>query len=315
MDVLMLNETEVRGLLDPEALLDALTDAFRALSEGRVVAPKRSEVSVPNTGSLLTMPAYQAGCEITVKLVSVFHGNTQAGIPAHQALVCLFDAQTGTPLSFMDGTSITALRTAGAAALSTRLLARADSRVLAIIGAGVQGQAHLRMLSLVRQFSEIRLTSRHFTHAQELAATDPRARAFASAEEAVRGADVVCLCTDAGQPVISVDWLAPGTHVTSVGYRPPGGELDPRIVERGRVFVETRLAFEPPPAGCGELAGCNPNIGTELGELLLGQRLGRQSQDEFTVYKSMGHACEDMAAATLVYRRAQQNKVGRIVAF
>jgi len=313
MDILLLNETEVQRLLDPDALLDALAEGFRAQSSGLVDAPKRNGVSVPNTGFLLTMPAYQHGREVTVKLVSVFHGNEQLGIPAHQALICLFDPQTGTPLAVMDGTYITALRTAGAAALSTRLLARTDTRVLAIVGAGVQGRSHLTMLPRVRQFSEIRIASRHFAHAEQLAATDTRARAVGTAEEAVRGADVVCLCTNAGEPVISLDWLTPGMHVTSVGYRPPGGELDPRVIEHGRLLVETRLAFEPPPAGCGELAGLDPSVGTELGEVLLGRGLGRQSKDELTVYKAMGHACEDMAAASIVYHRAKQEDAGRSV--
>src|SRR6266699_1347658 len=313
MDILLLNETEVQRLLDPDALLEALAEGFRALSEGLVDAPKRNEVSVPNTGFLLAMPAYQQGREVPVKLVSVFHGNERLGLPVHQALICLFDPETGTPLSVMDGTYITALRTAGAAALSTRLLARTDTRVLAIIGAGVQGRSHLKMLPRVRHFSEIRIASHHFAHAEQLAATDTRARAVETVEEAVRGADVVCLCTNAGEPVISIDWLAPGMHVTSVGYRPPGGELDPRVIEHGRLFVETRLAFEPPPAGCGELAGLDSGVGTELGEVLLGRGLGRQSKDEITVYKAMGHACEDMAAASLVYRRAKQEGVGRTI--
>src|SRR5579883_826159 len=313
MHILTLNSSEIGQLLEADALVDALAEGFKALSGGQVDAPKRSEVSVPDTGSLLTMPAYQPGREITIKLVSIFHGNEQFGIPAHQALICLFDAQTGTPLAIMDGTYITALRTAGASALSTRLLARADARVLAIVGAGVQGQAHLRMLPRVRDFLEIRISSGRFAHAKQLAATDTRARAVETAEEAVRGADVVCLCTNAGEPVISADWLAPGAHVTSVGYRPPKGELDPRVIERGRLFVETRLAFEPPPAGCGELAGFAPSTGTELGELLRDQSLGRQSRDEITVYKAMGHACEDMAAASLVYQRAKQRGIGRNV--
>src|SRR5213082_2967472 len=255
MDILLLNETEVQRLLDPDALLDALAEGFRALSSGLVDAPKRNEVSVPNTGFLLAMPAYQQGREVTVKLVSVFHGNERLGIPAHQALIFLFDPQTGTPLSFMDGTYITALRTAGAAALSTRLLARTDTRVLAIVGAGVQGRSHLKMLPCERQFSEIRIASPHVAHAEQLAATDARARAVETIEEAVRGADVVCLCTNAGEPVVRLDWLVPGMHVTSVGYAPPGGELHPRVIAQGRLFVETRLAFEPPPVGCGELVG------------------------------------------------------------
>ena len=314
MGTLILNETEVQRLLDPDLLLDALAEGFKALSEGLVEAPKRNGVSVPGTGFLLSMPAYQYGREITVKLVSVFHDNNRFGIPSHQAIICLFDAQTGTPLSFMDGTYITALRTAGASALSTRLLARTDTRVLAIIGAGVQGRSHLKMLPRVHQFSEIRIATEHFAHAEQLAATDSRAHAVETVEQAVRGADVVCLCTYSGEPVISIDWLAPGMHITSVGYSPPGGELDPKVIEHGRLYVETRMAFEPPPAGCGELAGFDPGIGTELGEVLLGRGLGRQSQDEITVYKAMGHACEDMAAASLVYRRAKQEGVGRTIA-
>ena len=310
METLMLNETEVQRLLDPDMLLDALAEGFEALSEGHVDAPKRIGVTVPDTGFLLSMPAYQQGREITVKLVSVFHDNHRFGIPSHQAVICLFDAQTGSPLSFMDGSYITALRTAGAAALSTRLLARTDSHILTIIGAGVQGRAHLKMLPLVRQFTEIRIASAHYEHAEQLARTDSRSQAFESLEQAVRGADVICLCTHSGEPVISYDWLSPGMHITSVGYSPPGGELDPKVIEHGHLFVETRMAFEPPPAGCGELAGFDRSIGTELGELLLGKASGRQSQDEITVYKAMGHACEDMAAASLVYRRAKQEGIG-----
>src|SRR5437763_17067193 len=124
METLMLNESEVERLLDPDMLLETLSEGFKALSEGLVDAPKRIGVSVPNTGFLLSMPTYQQGQEIGVKLVSVFHDNERFGIPSHQALICLFDPETGTPISFMDGNYITALRTAGAAALSTRLLAR-----------------------------------------------------------------------------------------------------------------------------------------------------------------------------------------------
>src|ERR671925_1980914 len=130
METLMLNESEVERLLDPDMLLDALAEGFKALSEGLVDAPKRIGVTVPGTGFLLSMPAYQQGREITVKLVSVFHDNHRFNIPSHQAIICLFDAQTGSPLSFMDGTYITGLRTAGAAALSSRLLARTNSSVL-----------------------------------------------------------------------------------------------------------------------------------------------------------------------------------------
>jgi ornithine cyclodeaminase/thiomorpholine-carboxylate dehydrogenase len=313
MEILVLSAAEVQHLLDPDALLGALAQAFRSLSIGQVDAPKRIGVTVPSAGFLLAMPAYQQDSEVAVKLVSVFHGNTELGLPTHQAVICLFDPRTGTPRAIMDGSAITALRTAGAAALATQLLAPTNSNILAIVGAGVQGRSHLTMLSRVRSFAEIRIASREYAHAEELAATDPRARAVASAEEAVRSADVVCLCSSSAEPVVSREWLKRGAHVNSVGYAPPGGELDPQVVEQGHLFVETRLAFDPPPAGCAELAGRDPSTGTELGELLLGSRPGRQSLEELTVYKAMGHACEDLAAASLVYHRARQEGAGLAV--
>ena len=313
MEILVLSAAEVQQLLDPDVLVDALAEGFRSLSTGRLDAPNRVEVTVPAAGFLLAMPAYQLDREIAVKLVSIFHGNARLGLPTHQALICVFDPRTGTPLAIMDGSTITALRTAGAAALATRLLAPADTQVLAIVGAGVQGRAHLTMLPRVRPFAEIRIVSRQFAHAEELAATDARARAVASVEEALRGADVVCLCTSSGEPVVSLDWLARGTHVNSVGYAPPGSELDLRIIEQGHVFVETRLAFDPPPAGCVELAGRDPSTGTELGEVLLGSAPARQSRDELTIYKAMGHACEDLSAASLVYRRATKVGAGKAI--
>lgn len=313
MDVLLLSADDVRSLLDHAALLDALAEEFVALSADRLVAPKRSEVSVPDAGFLLTMPAWRDGREMSVKLVTVFSGNAEHGLPGHQALICLFDPQTGTPSAIMDGTHLTAMRTAGAAALSARLVARPESRELAIIGAGAQAQAHLAIFPHVRDFTEIRIASRTTAHAERLAATHPLARAMPDAEAAIRGADVVCLCTDSATAVLRADWLAPGAHVTSVGYRPPGSELDPAIIARGRLFVETRHAFEPPPTGCAELAGIDSSRGAELGQVLSGQAPGRTSADELTVYKSMGHACEDMAAASLVYRRARAAQAGRMV--
>ncbi|HZC06099.1 MAG TPA: ornithine cyclodeaminase family protein [Ktedonobacterales bacterium] len=310
MEIKLLTAQDVQRLLDAGVLLNALREGFKALSAGQVSAPRRIAVSVGTAGSLFAMPAYQQDREITVKLVSLFPNNARLGLPTHQALICLFDSANGTPLALMDGTTITALRTAGASALSAQLLARSDTRVLAIIGAGVQGRSHLQLLSRVRPFAEIRITSHHLSHAEDLAATDARARAVASAEEAVRGADVVCLCTKATEPVIRRDWIAPGAHITSVGY--PGGELDPQLIAEGRLFVETRLAFEGPPVGCAELAGLDPSMGTELGEVLLGWGLGRQSDEEFTVYKAMGHACEDLAAASVVYQRANQEGIGQL---
>jgi ornithine cyclodeaminase/thiomorpholine-carboxylate dehydrogenase len=293
----------VERLLDPSLLLDRLAAAFVDLSLGRVVAPPRLQLSAAK-GFSLSMPAYRPGGPIVVKIVNVFEGNAALGLPSHQAVVCAFDEATGVCTAVLDGAAITAARTAAAAVLSTRLLAREDAAVLAIVGAGVQGEAHLRQLPLVRELSEIRVASHAHRDAERLAGLDPRARAVESAEAAVRGADVVALCTNAGTAAIVAAWVAPGTHVTSVGYRDPDGELPRALAEDARLFVETRLAFAEPPAGAFELAGLDPTTGTELGEVIQGTRPGRMSPDEITVYKAMGHAVEDLAAAELVIERA-----------
>ncbi len=309
----MLGRAEVERLLDPHLLLDALADAFAALSRGELSVPPRIAATVDGAGMLVAMPGYTPAAGLGVKLVSLFPGNAGRGLPTHQALICLLDPATGTPTTLMDGTHITALRTAAAAALSVRLLARPDARVLAIAGAGVQGAAHLAMISRVRELDEVRITSRTPGHARALAATDPRATAVDGVEAAVAGADLVALCTHAGEPVLEAGWVAPGTHVTSVGYAPPHGELDRATIERGSLFVEARAAFAPPPAGCIELAGLDPDAAAELGEVLLGRRPGRVAAEQVTVYKSMGHAVEDLAAARLVDERARREGAGTLV--
>ena len=313
MELLLLGREEVQTLLDPDALLTVLADGFIALSAGQVQAPPRSELGASGTGHLLVKPAWIDGHPMAVKLVSTFLGNRDRGMPTIQAVIALVDATNGTPLAIMDGSHITAMRTAGGAALSAKCLARADARVLAIVGAGVQGLAHLQLLPRVRGITEIRVVSRRHADAEAVAATDARAHAVTSIREAVRDADVVCLCTSSDTPVIEADWLAPGAHVTSVGYAPPGGEMPLEVVRRATLTVESRLSFSPPPAGCAELAGLDPTLGIELGELLAGRAPGRTSATELTAYKSMGHAMEDLVVAELVYRRARERGVGRAV--
>ena len=310
MKVLWLSKADVERLLEPRSLLDALTQGFADLSAGRIACPKRPELVVPDAGFLLPMAAWQPGGPIAVKMVTVFEGNGAKGFPSHLALICLFDAETGAALAVMDGEYITAIRTAGSAAVSVRLLARRDARRLTILGAGVQGHAHLALMPLTREFDEILIGSLRHADAERLAAGHPRARAITSFEEAVASSDVVCLASHAHAPIICADWLRPGTHVTSVGYAPPSGELDPAVAVRHRLFVETRLAFEPPPAGCAELQGLDPARATELGEVLLQQRAGRRNLEEITVYKAMGIAMEDLVAARLVYEAARRSAVG-----
>ncbi len=293
----MLTGPEVERLLDLDALLGALEDGFRAISAGRTSVPPRT-ASLSADGLLGVMPAWLPGT-LSAKLVSVFPANHERGLPSHQALVTLFDEHTGTPLALMDGTYITAIRTAAASGVATRLLARPDSRRVAILGAGVQGRSHERVFRDQLGFSDVRI------------ATRSRGDSF---EDAVRDADVVCCCTDALEPVLRAEWVRPGTHVNSVGGSTRGrGELPEGFCASARLFVETRVTFSPAPAGAPELAALDPALGTELGEALAGSRPGRTSAEEITVYKSVGHAVEDACAARLVYDRAVATGAGATV--
>ena len=301
--MLILSRAEVESALELEPLLAAVSAGLQALSAGGVSAPPRSGVTVPD-GILLTMAGHRQGGPIVVKLVGVFDGNAALGLENHQAVICVFDATTGRCLALMDGEYVTAMRTAAASALSARVCAREDARVLAVVGSSVQARAHLAMLALVRPFSEIRIVARDREQGEALGLP---------LVDAPGDADVICLCTNAPSPVLARADVAPGTHVTSIGYAPPAGELDPALAASARLFVESRIAFDPPPAGCGELAGLDPASATELGEVLSGRAPGRTSREEITVYKAMGHVAEDAAAAELAYRLALETGLGQTV--
>src|SRR5207245_11059632 len=204
------------------------------------------------------------------------------------------------PIALMDAVHITAMRTAGGAAVSVRALARRGAGVLAILGAGTQGAAHLVTVPRVMpELREIRVASRTREHAVRLASRRPDAAVSASCEAAVRGADVVCCCTDAREPILRAEWIAPGTHITAVGGT-FGPELDAATVQRARIVVEWRGAAEhPPPAGAHELQGVDPGRIVEIGAVLSGQAPGRRTDTEITVYKATGPAVEDPAAARL----------------
>jgi len=306
--MLFISRKEVEILLDPHELLTALEDGFIALSAGQLNVPPRNQAIAPK-GILIGMPAYMPEHHMSVKLVTVFHENIT--VPAHQATITLFDSTTGTPIALMDGEHITAMRTAAGAILSAKHLARKDSKSLAIIGAGILGHAHLGMIGTLVNIEEILIASRNLTHAQALAAHASNARAVDSIQEAVSHADIVCLCTSSPDPVIKKDWLKEGVHISSVGYRPPGGELPRDLVEASHIFVESKVAFNDPPVGCSELQGLSADFGTELGEFLLSQKEGRRNETEITIYKSMGHAMEDLVAANLVYQKAIEQNIGK----
>ena len=309
--MILLSQQEVRRLLDLDALVDALADAHRELSEGKASMPPRIAAFAERNGLLGAMPAYLPSAGLTCKLVSLFPENRDRH--THQALIAVFDQTNGTPVALMDGTYITATRTAAGSALATRLLAREDARVLAILGAGVQARTHADALRRVRRFDEVRVASRDRNRAEALA-DDVGASAASSFEEAVRGADVVAATTHATEPVVLREWLEPGVHVNSVGANPAGaGEVDPAIVRDASVvaveFRESTLA--PPPAGASEFRNGAPPGVVELGELVAGSRPGRTSPEQISLYKSVGVAVQDAAAAALVLAAARERSVGR----
>jgi ornithine cyclodeaminase len=324
--MLILSRREVEALLDLNALIDALASAMQDLSAGRASVPNRVAARVDeHEGLLAAMPAYAPGiAALTTKLVSLFPRNAGTPLPTHQAVIAAFDPATGEPLALLDGTAITALRTAAGSALSTRLLAREDAAVLALVGTGVQARAHAQAVPLVRDFTEIRVAGRRPEAAEELAdelrAAGAPAAVAESYEAAIRGADVVCTTTHALEPVVLGEWVAPGTHVTSVGYDPEGRELDDALVERARVFVESRdAALAPVPAGSPDLTRplergvIDERDVREIGEVLNGAASGRESPDEITLYKSVGVGVQDAAAAALVLAAARERGAGRAV--
>jgi ornithine cyclodeaminase/alanine dehydrogenase-like protein (mu-crystallin family) len=310
-----LSEADVEKYLDPRELLDGLEEGFRGLELGDVQSPPRPKLSVAGRGFSLAMPAWRPGMQMTVKIVNVFDGNLAIDLPNHLALINLFDPDTGAASCVMDGTYITGVRTAASAILSARMLSRAGSRVATVIGAGVQGYEHLRLLPLIREFEQINVCSLRLEDARRLAARNRVARATADVEGAVRASDIVCLASHSPAPVIEPEWVKPGAHVSSVGYYPPDGELPKALAREHRVFVETLDAFEPTPVGCAELAGQDPSTATTLGAVALGRKPGRISEMEITVYKAMGIAMEDMVAANLAYQRARRDGGGGVMAW
>jgi alanine dehydrogenase len=313
--MLVLTQGEVRDLLDLDLLVDALADAHAELSAGRTSMPPRIAALVPEREALLgVMPAYLPSAGLACKLVTLFPQNRDR--ETHQAAIMVFDPQNGTPLALMDGTYVTATRTAAGSALATRLLAREDARVLAVIGTGVQARTHARALPRVRPIEEIRIAGRNRAKAAAFAEQlGPPARAVDSYEEAIRGADVVAATTHTTEPVVRREWLDRGAHVNSVGLNPSGREVDEATVADATVVVESRdSALAPPPAGAPELVDVDrARVHAELGELVSGARPGRTSQEELTLYKSVGVAVQDAAAAALVLSAARERGIGREV--
>ncbi|HEY3646157.1 MAG TPA: ornithine cyclodeaminase family protein [Gammaproteobacteria bacterium] len=313
--MLLLNADEVSALLDRDALIEALGPAMVELSTGKVSMPPRTAALVQGQGLLGSMPAYLPSSRtLSCKLVTVFPGNAGRNLHTHQAVVMLFDADTGAPKAMLDGAVITAIRTAAGSALATRLLAREDASTLLIVGTGVQAVSHARAVARVRRLKGLRIAGREAKKAEGVAQSLGKelgvaSRGYAIGSEAFHGADIVCATTHADQPVVQGAWLEPGMHVNSVGLNPAGRELDAEAVIGARVFVESRAAaLAPPPSGPGDLVGAT--VHAEIGEVLAGTQKGRESGGQITLYKSVGVAVQDAVAAQLVYDAALARRVG-----
>jgi alanine dehydrogenase len=326
--VLVLTGSQAEALLDVDALIDALASAMADLSAGRASVPDRIAALVPGQGMLAAMPGYVPSAGILMsKLVSLYPGNAGSALPTHQAVIVVFDPGTGQPIALLDGAVITASRTGACSALSARLLARPDAEVLAILGTGVQARSHATAMCRVRPIRQVRIAGRDHAKAAALAAelsgTLPaEVRAVPSYGRALEGADIACATTHATEPVIRRSWLAPGVHVTSVGYNHAGREIDDATIHDALVCVESRrAALAPFPAGANDLLEpirdgviTAEHVHAELGELVAGTRPGRQSPDQITLYKSVGVAVQDAAAAALVIAAARSQSIGQQIA-
>lgn len=280
--------------------------ALASFSSGRVTQPLRPVIEAAG-GLLAAMPAlnHDAG-HMGAKLVSVYPGNAARGLPSHQAVIVLFDAGTGAPLAAMDGRYITEMRTAAVSAVSLKWLGPEEVRVLALVGSGVQARSHLEMLRRVRNFDEIRCWSPRKESRERFSREHQGVQARESAEEAVRGADAIVVATQAREPVLQAGWVKEGAHVMAVGAcRPNERELDPKLVAAAELYVDSR---ESALRESGDVILAmregwfgEDHIRAELGEVIAGIKPGRSTKSRTTVFKSLGLACEDLAAAGLVW--------------
>lgn len=302
---LFLSEADVRSLLPMPDLISTMDAAMTAFSAGAVVQPMRTVLEAGQNRFFALMPAFlPATPALGAKLVTFFASNAALGVPTHQGTIVLLDPETGVLEAILDGRFITEARTAAVSAVSVRKLAREDASVMAILGSGVQARSHFEALSHVRKFREVRAWSPTEKNLY-LFAAETGATPATSAEAAVRGADVIVIAAMAFEPILFDDWVAPGAHVVSVGAtRPEFREMDPALVARSRVFVDSREAALKESGDLIPFGG--GHIIAELGEAAC----ARTSRDEITIFKSQGLAIEDVAAAHLAVARAKQSGKG-----
>ena len=325
MKLRFLSEQEVYHHLPMSECMEVMAETLKTLARGQGVNPLRTALRFPDgTGLLGLMPAYLAEPPCTgLKVVTVMPGNHGTPYDSHQGLVLLFELEHGCPVALVEGSSVTAVRTAAVSGVATERLARSDASTLAILGSGVQARTHLQAMLVARNLTEVRVWSRTEAHARAFAEAQSQAhgleiRVAGSAREAVEGADLICTTTSAKEPVLEGAWLSPGAHINAVGACfAPYRELDTAAVVAARLFVDRRESalneagdFLIPKK---EGAIGDDHIVGELGEVLLGQVEGRRSERDITLFKSLGIGVEDLGAAYYLYRKAEQENLGRLI--
>lgn len=319
----LLGENDVRAVLSMDDLIVAMEAALDQFSGGGVRQPLRSVVVVGDGHAFYgVMPAFMGTpAALGTKLVTVYHGNASRGLPSHLATIVLHDPETGALQAVMDGRYITEARTAAVSAASAKHLARTDARILAVLGSGVQARSHIDAITRVRPIDEVRVWGRDGAHVRALIddlapRTRARLTAAASAEAAADGADVIALVTASREPVLARSAVRSGAHICAVGAcRPDQREMDTALVRDARVFVDSRTGAL---AEAGDLvipikegAIDASHIAGELGDVFGGRLAGRRTDDEITIFESLGMAVEDVAAARLACDRALERGLGR----
>ncbi len=317
-----ISKEQVAFYLPMHECIEVMENMFRSLANGESTQPLRSMMWLPDKSGLLAAMPGQAGSlgVMGIKVISVFPGNRDAGYPSHQGIVILFDAKHGQPLMLFDADEITAIRTAAASALATKLLARENAALLAIIGSGEQAERHIEAMLAVRKIKQIDLWSRNEKNAEAL--VDKISGTYKipidvkkNARDAVKNADIICTTTSSSQPVIMGDWIADGTHINAVGAcTPVTRELDTAAMLKSKLFTD---CYESLFKEAGDFiipknegAITDEHVKGELGEVLIGSKKGREHPEEITIFKSLGIACEDIFSAWHIYQKVAQENGG-----
>lgn len=320
MEPSFVNKEKIAQLLPMSECISVMEKAFLSLASGKSAQPLRSLMWLPDKKGLLgMMPGYSSSLDIMgIKVISVFYDNRELNLPSHQGVVILFDAKQGEPLMMFDANEITAIRTAAASGLATRVLARENSELLAIIGSGEQAKRHIEAIMLVRKIKQINIWSRQEKNANGLAEEiankyEIPVHVKKNAKDAVESADIICTVTSSKEPIVFGDWISKGAHINAVGSSmATARELDTAAVLKSKLFTD---CYESLFNEAGDFlipkkegAVTDEHVKGELGEILLGTKKGREGDEEITLFKSLGIAAEDIFAAHHIYNKINSKK-------